>query len=82
MEIRMTKSLLALALTLGLTGFAAHAQTTVSDTDGNGVFSIEELTAAYPDMNAGLFGQIDVDGSGAVDADELQAARENGLIAG
>ena len=78
----MNKTLIAFALTLGLSAVAAEAQTTVSDTDGNGVYSIEELTAAYPDMNPGLFAQIDVDGSGAVDADELQAAREGGLIAG
>ena len=78
----MNKTLIALAVTFAATGFAASAQTAVSDTDGNGVYSIEELTAAYPDMNAGIFGQMDVDGSGAVDADELQAAREGGLIAG
>ena len=40
------------------------------------------MVAAYPEMNADLFTQIDVDGSGAVDADELQAARENALVAG
>ncbi len=78
----MNKSLLALALTFGLAGFAANAQTVVTDTYGKGVFSIEELTAAYPDMTPDLYKQIDVDGSGAVDADELQAAREAGLIAG
>ena len=79
----MNKSVLALALalTFGLTAFAANAQTVVSDTDGNGTYSVEELTAAYPDMTGDLFAQIDVDGSGQVDADELQAARENGLIA-
>lgn len=77
----MTKSLIALALTFGLAAFGAQAQTAVSDTDGNGTYSIEELTAAYPDMNGGLFAQVDVNGDGAVDADELQAARENGLIA-
>jgi hypothetical protein len=77
----MKKTLIAFALTLGLPAVAAQAQTTVSDTDGNGVYSVEELTAAYPDMSAALFAQIDVDGSGAVDADELQAAREGGLIA-
>jgi EF hand len=81
METWMSKTTFALAFALSLAGLAANAQTVVSDTDGNGVYSIEELTAAYPDMTADLFGQIDVDGSGAVDADELQAARENGLIA-
>lgn len=77
----MNRTVLALALTFGLAGVAAQAQTVVSDTDGNGTYSVEELTAAYADMSGGLFAQIDVDGSGQVDADELQAARENGLIA-
>lgn len=76
----MNKTVCALALTFGLVGFAANAQTTVSDTDGNGVFSMEELKAAYPDLTADQFQQMDVDGSGAIDADELQAARENGVI--
>ncbi|MEZ5888505.1 MAG: EF-hand domain-containing protein [Paracoccaceae bacterium] len=74
------RTLIALTLGFGLMGFAAAAQTTVSDTDGNGTFSIEEMRAAYPDMTPALFAEIDVDGSGSVDADELQAARENGQI--
>lgn len=81
METDMNKSLVALALSFGLVGFAARAQTAVSDTDGNGTFSIEELSAAYPNMNAAQFAQVDVDGNGSVDADELQAARENGVLA-
>lgn len=81
METDMNKSLVALALSFGLVGFAAQAQTAVSDTDGNGTFSIEELSAAYPNMNAAQFAQVDVDGNGSVDADELQAARENGVLA-
>lgn len=76
----MNKVMIAVAVSFAMTGFAAHAQTVVSDTDGNGVFSIEELTAAYSDMSADLFTQLDVDGSGAIDADELQAGREGGLI--
>ncbi|MFO1176801.1 MAG: EF-hand domain-containing protein [Paracoccaceae bacterium] len=77
----MNRTLIALALTFGMAAFAAHAQTAVSDTDGNGTFSIEELTAAYPKMTPALFKQVDADGNGQVDADELQAARENGLLA-
>jgi len=77
----MNKIGYAFALGLGLAAFSAQAQTVVSDTDGNGVYSIEEMTAAYPEINADLFAQIDVDGNGAIDADELQAAREAGTIA-
>lgn len=66
----------AIALTAG----AANAQTRVSDTDGNGTFSIEEMTAAYADMTPALFAEIDVNGDGQIDADELQAAKESGKL--
>ncbi len=62
-------------------GAAAHAQTVVTDADGNGTYSIEEMTAAYPDMTPELFAEIDANADGAVDADELKAAQEAGKIA-
>lgn len=74
-----------LALTLGaliaLGAAAAQAQTVVSDTDGNGTYSFEELKAAYADLTQATFGSVDVNGDGQVDADELQAARESGTLA-
>jgi hypothetical protein len=81
-EIVMNKLVLAFgpALITGLFAFGVQAQTVVSDTDGNGTYSVEEMSAAYPKMTSGLFQQLDVDGNGGVDADELQAGRENGLI--
>src|SRR5690606_32415707 len=69
-ERRMNKTISAFVFGLALAG-AAQAQTVVTDTDGNGSFSIEELTAAYPDMTPALFAQVDVNGDGSVDADEL-----------
>ena len=62
-----------------LSATAASAQT-VTDTDGNGVYSIEELKAAYPAVDQALFGEIDQNADGAVDADELQAAIEAGKV--
>lgn len=79
MKRTITTVALALVAAAALSG-AARAQTAVSDTDGNGVFSIEELRAAYPQVNGALFGSVDIDGNGSVDADELQAARENGTL--
>lgn len=75
----MHKTISALAIGLALAG-AAHAQTVVTDTDGNGSYSIEEMTAAYPDMTPDIFAQVDVNGDGGVDADELAAAREQGIL--
>lgn len=72
-------------LLLGLVATAAFAlpvaaQTVVADTDGDGVFSMTELQAAYPDLTAESFTAIDVDASGSIDADELQAAIEGGQL--
>jgi len=76
----MKKFALALGAVASLASVAS-AQTVVTDTDGNGTYSVEELTAAYPDMTAELFATIDANADGAVDADELAAAREAGTIA-
>jgi len=74
-------NLTVLALALGLAAGAVMAQTVVTDTDGNGTWSIEEMRAAYPDLTDAQFAALDVDGNGQIDADELQAAREAGTIA-
>lgn len=76
----MKKFVLALGA-LAAFGSVAHAQTVVTDADGNGTYSIEEMTAAYPDMTPELFAEIDANADGAVDADELKAAQEAGKIA-
>lgn len=76
----MKKFVLALGALAAL-GSVAHAQTVVTDADGNGTYSIEEMTAAYPDMTPELFAEIDANADGAVDADELKAAQEAGKIA-
>jgi hypothetical protein len=78
--MKMNKFTLALAALVALSA-PAMAQTTVADTDGDGVYSMAELVAAYPDLTEAVFAEIDVDANGAIDADELQAARENGVIA-
>lgn len=77
----MKTRILALAAILALGAGAASAQTVVADTDGDGVFSMEELLVAYPDLTEEVFTTMDVDASGSIDADELQAAREQGIIA-
>ncbi|MCV2868597.1 EF-hand domain-containing protein [Defluviimonas sp. WL0002] len=76
----MKKFVLALGAMAAIAS-AANAQTVVTDADGNGTYSIEELTAAYPDLTPELFAEIDANADGAVDADELAAAQEAGKIA-
>lgn len=76
----MKKFALALAAASSLVAFSAHAETTVTDTDGNGTFSMEELKAAYADLTEETFKAIDANADGAVDADELKAAIEAGKL--
>ena len=76
----MKKFVLALGA-MAAVASAANAQTVVTDTEGNGTYSIEEMTAAYPDMTPELFAEIDANADGAVDADELAAAQEAGKVA-
>lgn len=62
---------------------AAFAQATlpeVADTDGNGTWSLVELQAVWTDLTEDGFKSIDTNADGAVDATELQAALDNGVI--
>ncbi|WP_343082094.1 EF-hand domain-containing protein [Ostreiculturibacter nitratireducens] len=74
------------ALTLGavvaIAAAQAQAQTMVADADGDGVYSMEEMLAAYPDLTEETFAAIDANADGSVDADELQAAVEAGTLPG
>ena len=59
---------------------AAWAQTMVEDSDGDGVYSMEEMRAAYPDVSDDVLVQIDVNEDGAIDEDELAAAIAVGVL--
>lgn len=63
---------------LALIAVQAHAE--VTDADGNGAYSFEEMQAAYPDMTEELFADIDADEDGEISADELADAVANGQI--
>ena len=73
-----------IVLTLGaLSAFAvaqANAQTVVADVDGNGVYSMEELVAAFPELTEEVFKAVDTDADGALSPDELKAAQDAGNI--
>ena len=76
----MKKSNIALAAILAFGATAAAAQTMVEDTDGNGTYSMEELMVAFPDLTEETFATVDTNADGQVDADELAAAEESGVL--
>ncbi|MCX7645165.1 MAG: EF-hand domain-containing protein [Rhodobacteraceae bacterium] len=76
----MKKILLALGTVSALAVTQAQAETAITDTDGNGTYSYEELKAAFPDLTEETFKAADTNGDGQLDADELKAAQEAGNI--
>lgn len=52
----------------------------IEDTDGDGMYSMEELIVALPDLTDEIFGEIDTDGDNLASGDEIDAAIEAGLI--
>jgi hypothetical protein len=78
----MNRTMIALLGSAALAAWPALAQTTpmVTDTDGNGTYSMEELAAAVPDLTPEVFAAVDANADGAVDPAELVAAIEAGTI--
>jgi hypothetical protein len=61
---------------------AAFAQTLpeVPDSDGSGTWSLVELQAVFTDLTEETFTSMDTSADGAIDATELQAAVDGGVI--
>lgn len=75
----MKNTVIKAATVLALTATVVSAQSEI-DTDGDGQLSYNEMLAAHPEMTEETFVAIDANADGAVDADELQAAVEAGLL--
>jgi len=65
---------------LAAPAFAQVAASDIPDVDGNGLWSLEELQAAYPEMTEETFALIDTSGDGQVDLAEYDAAIAAGLL--
>ncbi|WP_298970479.1 hypothetical protein [uncultured Roseobacter sp.] len=58
---------------------AAFAQL-AADANGDGVLTIDEVQAVYPDITAESFTTMDLNADGALDEAEVQSAQEAGLM--
>lgn len=77
----MTKTPI-LAAALAVMAGAAFAQEVdpAIDVNGDGFYSFPELSAAYPELSAESFSQMDTTGDGLLDMAELADAQEAGLM--
>ncbi|WP_425090673.1 EF-hand domain-containing protein [Tropicimonas sp. S265A] len=67
------------AATLATSAFAMGNKAEL-DTDGDGMLSFAELLVAFPALSEATYTAMDANSDGAIDADELAAAEEAGLI--
>lgn len=76
----MTSTLKAFVGLTALTFAGLAIAATEIDTDGDGVYSMEELKAAYPDLSEDILSAVDTDTDGSVSEAELLAAIEAGVL--
>lgn len=78
----MTKFIVA-ALGLGALATSAFAASDMTvDANGDGLVTMDEVQAAYPEVTAEQFSEMDANGDGALDDSEINAAKEGGLMPG
>lgn len=76
------KTLLAPAVIAMTLAIPAVAQDAAIDINGDGMYSYPELTAVLPDLAETDFEAMDVSGDGLLDAEEIVAGQEAGLLPG
>jgi hypothetical protein len=78
----MNRTTIALAACLAIGGMQVMAEDAlpVQDADANGIFSLEEMQVAMPDLTAETYAAVDTNADGGVDATELTAALAAGTI--
>jgi len=73
------------AILLGM-GVAANSAIAMSedtaqiDTNGDGVMTIDEVQAVFPDVTAEAFAEADTDDDGSLTDEEMVSAQDQGLI--
>ncbi|WP_299874999.1 hypothetical protein [uncultured Sulfitobacter sp.] len=69
------------ALTLFLAPSLALAMTAAEvDANGDGLLSVAEVQAVFPDVTAEQFSAMDLNADGGLDDGEVEAAQEAGLM--
>jgi hypothetical protein len=68
------------ALALCIPAYAMGAGVAELDSNGDGILSVAEVQAIYPDVTADQFSAMDLNADGALDDGEVQAAQEAGIM--
>jgi len=77
----MTKyAALTVLAALAFPALAMGQSASALDTNGDGVLTIDEVQASFPEVTSDMFTTMDLNADGALDAEEITAAQEAGLM--
>jgi hypothetical protein len=74
-----------IAILIGM-GFLANAALAAGesiagiDTNGDGIMTVDEIQAVYPEITAEVFAEVDTNNDGVLDEAELLSGQEQGLL--
>lgn len=71
---------LAALVTASFPALAMGAGATDADANGDGLLTVEEVQAVYPEVTAETFSAMDANADGALDENEIEAAQAAGLM--
>lgn len=74
------KLLTILTLSAAAVPVLAMGQSSTADANGDGMLSVEEVQAAFPDVSTESFMEMDVDADGLLSDEEVAAAQEAGIL--
>jgi hypothetical protein len=79
----MNKFLPALAILAAASfpALAMSASTTDADANADGMLTIEEVQAVFPEVSVETFSAMDANADGALDEAEVAAAKDAGMLA-
>ncbi|MEM8579162.1 MAG: hypothetical protein AAGF60_15040 [Pseudomonadota bacterium] len=75
-----TTMIMAAAAALAFPAFAMGQGAADADANGDGVLTIDEVQAVYPEVSTDMFTAMDLDADGALSADEVATAEEAGQL--
>lgn len=67
-------------LALATAAFAMSARNAALDVNGDGVLTLDEVQAAYPDITTEGFSAMDTDADGTLSDTEITAAEDSGSL--
>jgi hypothetical protein len=76
----MSKITAAALTALCLPAYAMGAGAADLDSNGDGLLSVTEVQAVYPDVTAEQYSAMDLNADGALDDAEVTAAQEAGMM--